>query len=152
MQEIHITMVLEILGRPKEHIIESLDKIIEKLGTEKGVKLIKKIVHDPIPVEGSDDLLTTFAEIELKLDSLSVFFGIMFAYMPSNVEIIEPVKSSVPNTELTELINHLLQRLHNYDSIAKKLIADQQFLLEKIKHLSPEEYNKLVIKENKPEN
>lgn len=132
MDKIQANVILEILGRPKEHITEALNNLINKLGTEKGTKIIEKTLHDPIEVENSKDLFTTFAEILVELDSLDSYFGLIFAYMPSNIEIIAPQKTTLANTELNELASKIIHRLHDYDAIAKKAIIENQLLAKKI--------------------
>src|SRR3989338_5652465 len=121
MEKIHASLVLEIMGRPKEHVESAIKGLVEKLGNEKGVKLISKTIHAPIPIENSKDLLTTFAEVEVTLDGLENYFSILFAYMPSNIEIIKPESLSLSNSLLNTLANSLLQRLHNYDTITKNM-------------------------------
>ena len=37
-------IILEILGRPAEYIVKSMEDIASKIGTEKGVKIITKKV------------------------------------------------------------------------------------------------------------
>ena len=137
MEKIQAGLVLEILGRPSEHVTSSLNSLIEKLGAEKGVKVTNKTVHEPHLVENSKDLFTTFAEIEAEFDSIANLLGIMFAYMPSNVEIAYPEKIAISNIDLSELTNTLMQRLHNYDSIAKQMISENSFLTQKLKEHAP---------------
>ena len=68
----------------------------------------------------------------------------MFGYMPSNIEIISPEKLTLQNIDLNEIGNGLVSRLHNYDAIAKRLVVEKEFLLSKIKELSPETYKQLT--------
>ena len=63
MSKLHVSLIIEILGRPAEHVKESLNMLVVKLGSEKGVKIIDKKYHEPAPVENSKDLFTTFAEV-----------------------------------------------------------------------------------------
>ena len=37
--------ILEIIGRPKEHLVESLEEIIKQLGEEKRVDITGKTYH-----------------------------------------------------------------------------------------------------------
>ena len=137
MQKLQVRIVLEILGRPAEHIKQSLNALLEKLGKEKGIKIMNKKVHDPIPVKDSNNLFTTFAEAELELDSLDNYFGLMFGYMPSNIELIYPESLNLKNEEFTILANRLLLRLHDYDAIAKRLIAERDNVLQKLHEVAP---------------
>src|SRR3989344_2696709 len=103
MSKMQVNMVIEIMGRPIEHVAESLKQLVEKMANEKGVTVLERIYHDPIKVEKSEDLFTTFAEITAEFDSLNNYFGIIFAYLPSHNEIINPEKINMSNYDLTEL-------------------------------------------------
>ena len=85
MVELEVRIILEILGRPADNVKEALNTLVVKLGSEKGISLLEKIYHDPVPLEGSKDLFTAFAELTLKLDALANYFGILFAYIPSHL-------------------------------------------------------------------
>ena len=137
MEKIQASLVLEILGRPKEHVKESLNTLVIKMGSEKGIKVITKTYHDPVPVEGSKDLFTAFAEITVEFDSLANYLGAIFAYMPSHIEVIKPENLSFHKSELNELANALTQRLHNYDAITKQSVAERDMVMKKLYEIAP---------------
>ena len=132
MEKLQANLILEILGRPKEHLKGALNELVNKLGTEKGMKIIEKNLHEPIPVKESKDLFTTFAEILIELDSLENYFGLMFAYMPANFEIINPERIILSNVNLNDLMSKLIHRLHDYDAIAKRALIDNDILTKKL--------------------
>ncbi len=137
MEKIRALLVIEILGRPAEHVKEALIALIEKLVSEKGVRITNKNYHDPVPAKDSDSLFTTFAEVEVEFDSIENYFGILFAYMPSHVEVIYPEKINLTNFHLNEFANILVRRLHDYDAIAKKLVFERDVMMEKLKEVAP---------------
>lgn len=144
MPQIQSSFILEILGRPVEHVKEALNTLVLKLGSEKGINIIDKEIHEPVLVENSKDLFTSFADVQLEIDSLEKYFAVLFAYMPSNVEITSPPNLTLSNAILNELGNSLIQRLHQYDAIAKSSIAEREFLLGKIKEISPETFKTIT--------
>lgn len=148
MEKIHVSLIIEILGRPAENVKEAIQTIVTRIGSEKGVKVINKQFHEPNLIEKSNDLFTTFVELELELDELSNYFGIIFAYMPSHIEIINPEKITLQNVDLNVIGNALVQRLHNYDAITKGVINERNIILEKLKEISPETFKKLTSKED----
>ena len=104
--QIQAMMILEILGKPKDHVLESLKALVDRLETEEGVKILNKDFHDPISVENSKELFTTFAEVDIQFDTLEHYISIMFGYMPSNVQIISPENLSLSNFSVSkELIS-----------------------------------------------
>ena len=103
MDKLQARMVMEILGRPPENIIQALNMLLDRLAKEKGVKIVDKKVHDAVEAPGQKDLFTSFAEVEVELDSIANYLGIVFAYMPSHVELIYPENINLRNSDLNEL-------------------------------------------------
>ncbi|MCX8158708.1 MAG: hypothetical protein N3D20_00200 [Candidatus Pacearchaeota archaeon] len=147
MKNLQVDIVLEILGRPKDYIKTALEQLIERLSKEKGVKIISQKIHEAKEIENKKDLFTSFAEVSLELDSLSSFFGILFAYMPANVELISPEKIELSNAELNELGNKLIARLHDYDAITKKIIVERNIALNELKKYAPHLFKKPSLEE-----
>ena len=137
MEKLHVGIILEILGRPKENLISALEGLINKLGAEPGVKVLRQTIHEPVLAKDSKDLFTTFAEVTMELDSLSNYFGILFAYMPANIELISPERITLSNDELNQLENKLAGRLHDYDAITKKAVVERDFLIKKLREVAP---------------
>ncbi len=138
MAKLNVILIMEILGRPADHVKEALNTLVVKLGSEKGVRIINKTYHDPEPIKESKDLFTAFAELELELDSIENYLGIIFAYMPSHIEIISPERFQLTNTELNDLGNKLIERLHNYDAVVKNVLVERDALLTKLKESAPQ--------------
>ena len=134
MEKINANIVIEIMGRPKDNVSTALEGLVAKLGSEKGVKIMEKKIHEPAPVKESD-LFTAFAELSLELDSLDNYFGILFAYMPSHVEIIKPENIKLSSYDFNELSNKLIARLHDYDAMAKRLIGEREIMMKQLEHL-----------------
>ena len=146
-QKIKASMVIEIMGRPKEHITETMNKFIEVMGKEKGVAISSKTVHEPKKVEHKDkegkvkevsedlQLYTTFAEINVDVDNLMTFVFLCFKYMPAHVEIFEPAELKMNNFEVNSILNDLVARLHYYDGIAKTALAHNEALTNKLREV-----------------
>lgn len=118
---IRAVFILEIIGKPKEHLIVTLEKIIESIDKEKGVKVIEKKIKEPIELKKNKDFYTTFAEIELEVEEILQIAILMFKYMPANIEIIEPELIALSNNGWNDIFNELSRRLHGYDEIARVL-------------------------------
>jgi hypothetical protein len=116
--------------------------MVDKLGTERGVKVNDKKIHEPTEVKESKDLYTTFAEVSVEFDAIENLLGILFVYMPAHIEIISPANFELTNLHLNELSNTLLSRLHNYDAITKKFVYERDFLLNKLKEVAPQLFKK----------
>ena len=147
MGKIQASLILEILGRPPEYVKESLNTVVVKMGSEKGVKIVDTDYHEPKLVDNTKDLFTAFANVDVELDSLSNYFGILFAYFPSHIEITHPENIKLSNIDLNELGNALVQRLHKYDAIVKKMLAERQIIEKKLKEIAPQLFKKNNVKE-----
>ena len=123
-------LMIEVMGRPKEHLVETLEDISRKISEEEGVKLINKKIKEPTLIKDQKDLFTTFAEIEVEAKSPSYLTILMFKYMPAHVEVVEPEKINLSNHVLGDILSELTRRLHKYEELVKVLQA-QNVKLEK---------------------
>ena len=144
MSKIQARLMIEILGRPPENVKEALNTITTKIGSESGVKIINKQYHEPIPAQDSKDLFTAFVEIEAEFDTIENYLGIVFAYMPSNVEMISPEKITLSNAQLSEIASKITQRLHDYDAITKRTLVERDIVLQRLREVAPEEFKRLT--------
>ncbi len=141
MEKVQANMIIEILGKPKEHVKEALNTIVQKLSSEKGVKILEKNSHEPVEVKDAKDLYTTFVELMVEFDSVSTYLLISFAYLPSNVEIISPESLNITNQDLTFLGNKIIQRVHEYDAIVKNVLMERDMLVRKLQEVAPHLFN-----------
>jgi len=136
MEKIESTIIFEIMGKPKEHVDETIKMLVEKLGDEKGLEIKQKKIAEPKAIEDKD-LFTSFADVELELDSLNELLGIMFKYMPSHVEISSPTSMKINNDSLNVLFNELMRRLHQYDAVVKRVDLERGILFNRLKQVDP---------------
>ena len=124
---IRVIMIVEMMGKPAEHLKESMKKhsgVLEKIS---GVEVDSIEISEPkiVPApEGKkykpgEELYTLFAECEFEVDSMSKLTQIMFDFMPSSVEIVEPANIGMPSNEATDFMNNICGRLHRYDEFAR---------------------------------
>ncbi len=148
-EKIRVRFIFEILGRPPEHVIISLEEFIKKFGEIKGVEIISKKIHEPKEVEdeSAKGLFATFAEVEAFVSDLNILFGIIFHMLPSNIEVIRPTEISIDNVDLSMLLSELAIKMHKYDEAAKTLVLENKNLLNKIRELQ-ENQNPVVISSN----
>ncbi len=125
---IKVSLIVEVLGKPKEYLTDSLNKIVEQIDKEKGVVVESKEIHDPKELENKKGFYTAFADIQVEVEEVRYLIILMFKYMPAHVEIIEPELIALTNNGWGDIINELTRRLHGYDEIARVLqLQNQQF-------------------------
>ncbi|NTV23934.1 MAG: hypothetical protein HGA85_06215 [Nanoarchaeota archaeon] len=110
-----VRIILEIVGKPKEHVKETL---AEHLKNMKKQKLVLVNEHIEQPELSDNDLFTAFAELELLFKDSKALLDFCFDYMPTSVEILEPEELAIKNTEFTSFINDLQGRLHGLNNLA----------------------------------
>jgi hypothetical protein len=126
-------MMLEVLGRPPEHLVETLNELIEKIGKEKGVKVIDFKIKEPTLIKDQKDLFTTFAEIEIEVEQPLILAILMFKYMPAHIDVIEPENIHLTNNGFADILSELTRRLHSYEEIVRLLQTEKNILEKQLK-------------------
>jgi hypothetical protein len=152
-------MIVEMAGRPAEHLKESLEKHVGILREVKDIEVHEIKISEPrvIPREDkkSEEMFSSFAECDFECESFARLSETMFDFMPSSVEVIEPGKVGLSMDEATSLLNNISGRLHRYDEIAKilgekyKQMEGQLIVAKKILDAKDTEITKLKNDNNK---
>lgn len=145
-------LIIEIAGSPKEHV----DKAILLLGEKFGegvpeIKVIKTSVREPHPIKGQEKIWTGFIEFEVDVRDLPTAVGLIFDYLPSSIEIVEPDQMLVQIADINVIINDLSARLHQYDAALKILKAENFVLKRKLAEYEKPSQSDLSQKEKKEE-
>ncbi|MEK6900325.1 MAG: hypothetical protein AABX05_04340 [Nanoarchaeota archaeon] len=119
-QQIHFRAVIEVLGKPKEHVDSSLKGYVQNIKDSKKYTITKEQFAD-LQKQQDSELWAAFAELELKTDSIQHLIDFCFDYMPSLIEIIEPHKLELNSTDISIFLNDLQAKLHGVDMLAKQL-------------------------------
>ncbi|MBW2980229.1 hypothetical protein KY360_02325 [Candidatus Woesearchaeota archaeon] len=124
-QQIRFRTIIEILGKPKEHVEASLKKYVEQIKSDDNFMLIKE---EFVPAEQKGKLFSTFAEIEVVSKSLPAMIGFCFDYMPSTMEIIKPEELKLSMRDMSSMLIDLQARLHKVDMVAKSYKIENDFV------------------------
>lgn len=140
--------MIEVLGRPPEHVTETIEDLINKIDSEKEISVKHKKINEPKPIEGKDNLFTSFAEIDLEVESIMNILFIIFRYMPSYIEITEPEKINLTNNQINETFNEITRRLHKYDETARILQMEKKILEDKLRNqIQEKKYSEEKVEE-----
>ena len=118
-------VIVEVAGRPKEHVEDSIKLVLDNIKKEKGIKPIKMKIFKPKEV---DTYFSSFAELELEFEDPAYLVGMCFDYLPSSVEIIEPEELNIDSQDMAGLLNDLLSKLHNASMAVSRLSAENNNL------------------------
>lgn len=117
--------IVEIVGKPKEHVESTMSLYLEKMKKEKDIRVLIADVSEP---EEKNGYFSIFAEIELLAKTPSRIVDYCFDYMPSSIELLEPEKIRFNSHEFSNFFNDLQARLHQLDMLVKKLRAENRVL------------------------
>jgi hypothetical protein len=120
MVQIEFRAIIEVLGKPKEHVEKMLISIIKKIQSDSRYSLVADKVHACVQQENTD-LFATFVELELKTQGFDNITGFCFDFMPSSIEIASPPEIKISAAEYSAYLNDLQAKLHQVDMIAKKM-------------------------------
>lgn len=120
---IKAALILEVIGRPPEHLTKTLEELIGRIDKEEGVVVENKKINEPVLMKDQKDFYTNFAEVEVEVENISILNVLMFKYMPAHIEIISPELIALTNNGWNEIMNEIGRKLHGYDEVARVLQA-----------------------------
>ena len=118
-QKIRAVMIIEIAGRPPEHIKDALKAHVGVMKTMKGVDYLSERFSDAKMVDQEKEIYSCFAEIEVEVETFLRLTELMFDFLPSSIEVLEPENIKFNSQQATMFLSDLCGRLHKYDEIAK---------------------------------
>jgi len=122
---IRCRIIIEVLGKPKEHVEKSIRDYVEKI--KKDSELIVMNVDFSEAAE-KNRLWAAFVELDMVVKGIQKLIGFCFDYMPSSIEITKPEEFIVKKSTVENFINDLQARLHNVDMVVKKQKNENTFL------------------------
>ena len=119
--QVHFRTIIEVVGRPKEYVGETIRNYIEKLKKDEKFDIEKTDFAETKKVEEEkeEELWSTFVDIELWSKNLPSVVDFCFDFMPSSIEIIEPKELHLKERELSGLLNDLQANLHKMNVFVK---------------------------------
>tara|TARA_Y100000310_G_scaffold342247_1_gene444639 strand:+ start:46065 stop:46652 length:588 start_codon:yes stop_codon:yes gene_type:complete len=122
---IRCKIIIEVLGKPKEHVEKTLKEYVDKINNDSDLIVLNSEFSKPAE---KDRLWATFVEMDVIIKGIPKLVGFCFDYMPSSVEIIKPEEFITKKSTVEDLINDLQARLHEVDMIVKQQKNENEFL------------------------
>ncbi|MBI2146065.1 hypothetical protein HYU22_01860 [Candidatus Woesearchaeota archaeon] len=119
--------VIEVLGKPKEHVESSIKEYVAQLKQNPKYKVIREDAAE-VQQQGESELWTIFTELEIKTEKVEDVVAFCFNYMPALLEILEPRELTMSDAQLSLLLNDLQSKLHQVDMIAKQSVLEREHL------------------------
>ncbi|MFC1710708.1 hypothetical protein ACFLZJ_00935 [Nanoarchaeota archaeon] len=130
---IRAVFILEVLGKPPEHLEDALENVTKSIDKEKGVSVKGKKIKKPVELKDKKGFYTTYAEIEIEVEGILHLAILMFKYMPAHIDIISPELIALTNNGWNDILNELTRRLHGYDEVARVLQIEKSILEKKLR-------------------
>lgn len=119
---------MEIVGKPKEHVEAAFKEYLGKLKSDKRYTIINEELAEIQPLP-ENEMWSTFAELEVKTEEVKNITAFCFDYMPSQLEIIEPIEVVFSDVMLSETFSDFQARLHSVDMVAKQVKLENEHLI-----------------------
>ena len=124
-KKILFRVVVEVLGKPKEHVDSTLKGYLQKLKENSRYEVLKEDLAELKQHEQSE-LWMAFAELEIKTSGVAEIIDFCFDYMPSLIEIIEPEELQLDSLVVSSFLNDMQAKLHGVDMLAKQMKIENQ--------------------------
>ena len=121
-----VRAIIEILGKPKEHVTESIKKYVENIKKDENYDVEEEMIEEPVEQEDQPGVFSTYSEIVFNVKDINQLISFCFDYMPSSVEIIDPEEFQITSKYFTDLLNDLQSRLHHTEMITKQLFEENK--------------------------
>ena len=146
MVTITFRAVVEVLGKPKEHVEESMKHYLEQLKEDKRFTIMHQESAE-IKKQETQDLWAVFTELEVKTNQLENLTIFCLDYMPSLMEIVEPKQLAFTDIEFSQFLNDLQTKLHQIDLLAKHVKIENDYLKRNLGGLLGN-YIQVLLKQN----
>ena len=124
-QHIRCKTIIEVLGKPKEHVEKTIHEYVEKIKKDSELIILKEDFAD---AKQQEELWSIFVELEMVAKGIPKLIGFCFDYMPSSIEVIKPDELNLNSKETADFLNDLQARLHSMDMILKQQKSENDFL------------------------
>lgn len=121
-----VRAIIEILGKPKEHVTETLKDYVKKIKEDDKFDVEEEFYEEPIEQEDQKGVFSCFSEITFSVKDVNQLIAFCFDYMPSSVEIIEPEHFKITSKHITDLLNDMQSRLHQTEMLTKQLYEENK--------------------------
>src|SRR3989339_838846 len=128
---VRANVLFEIIGKPAEHLIDTLKKLVELIEKDKKIVILSSKIHDAEKVEDKD-VFSSFSELDLLFETPRGAVEFVYDYMPASIEITEPNSFNFKLNELNGIVNDIATRLHQYDATLKQTHLEKEILFNHI--------------------
>ena len=115
------SLILEVVGKPKEYVDQTIDKILTKLKGEAKVTIVKTNKQETKELEGK--IFSGFIEVEVVTETFQKFLDVCYEYGPTSIEIMEPQKYEMDTKSISGVLNDVVTRAHSSTAHLREALA-----------------------------
>lgn len=130
---IHINLIYEIIGNPKEYVSKALDIVINKIKLQKEIIFISE--EKGPAEEAGGGLWGAYCEAEMLVKDLRTLSWLTFNFIPASLEIKAPAKLIIKDKEMTDFMGDLISQLHEANKNSVQLTSSNTVMLKNINAL-----------------
>lgn len=135
MVKVEARFIIQIAGKPVEHVQKALEKVKENLLNEKELcNVIECEIVEPELGE-EEDLYSGFLDLEVKFSSIKKVLEFITDYSPSSVEIIEPKELKLDANDFTEVLNDISSKILKFQMESRTYKGHANMLARKLHEL-----------------
>ena len=123
-----VRAIFEMIGKPKKHVESTIKDYVKRFSETETCYLISYELNDAEKYEGSEDLYSTFAEVEFVAKDQIALLNFCVDFMPASVEVMEPDRLSIDAPYISNMLTELVGRMHLIDGEFKKVVAKNNAL------------------------
>ena len=127
--EIQIKTIIEILGKPKEHVETTMQNVLTELEKKEGITIVSKEIAKTKELE---NFFSTYADLELKMTDMDKLIDFCFDFLPSSIDILEPEKFDLGSKKLSDFFNDLLAKLHQQSMLIRNMHAENTLMKQQL--------------------
>ena len=129
---LRIRVIFEVIGRPKEHVEQTLKAYIENIKTkEEDIHVLNEDYEPAEELEGEEQkgLFGTMVEVEMLVPNIEKLTWLGINFSPASVEILEPSEIKLNQKEIGNWITDMLARLHEIGMFQKSMSSQNEGLV-----------------------
>ena len=125
---VHGRAIIEVLGKPKSSVEDLIKNYVKKVKENKNYIIIESVFAKTTEVKDSDNLFSTFVELDFLAKNIEELVWFCFDYMPSSIEIIAPSEFKHTARTYTTFLNEIQTKMHQIDMMLKTTWRESQIL------------------------
>lgn len=124
---LHINVLFEVVGNPKEHVEAMIKKVMDGVRANKDIKVLEE--EYGAAEDAGEGLWGTFCESELLVKDIKTLSWVAFNFSPASIELKAPKELVIKDKKMTDFIGDLLAQLHQNNMGAMQAKSETKSLL-----------------------